>query len=101
MKTIIFYPVYQICTFWICVGLFTYFTGNFFVSSFLTKTKDPEILRQMQLIYTIVTISKNVILAFAMFGSNMNGKEVENNGRFRLPDDVILDDFKLTNLNKT
>ncbi len=99
IRTIVFYPLYHTISFWICVGLFTYFSGNFFVTIFLTQVQDNESLVQMRLIYSIVLSAKNFILALSLFGNDYNEKD--NETEFKLPDDVVLDEFKLTNLNKT
>ena len=82
------------------MGLFIYFSGNFFVTIFIAKTQDAELKSQMVLIYKVTLILKNVILSLALLGNNFESEEEEKD-EFKLPDDVILDEFKLTNLNKS
>ena len=53
--------------FWICVGLFVYFTGNFFYILLVENSKhsDQTIKNQLNIIYSSVTIAKNIILGLA------------------------------------
>ena len=94
MKTVVMYPLYQSITFWICVALFIYFTGNFFFFLFVNTIKDVAFLTQMQIIYSIVTIAKNIILCLALFA---NEPVEQNEQSLQIPTDINLDDFTLTN----
>ena len=94
MKIVVLYPLYQTITFWICVALFTYFTGNFFFLIFLKSSKDAVLITQMKIIYSFITISKNVILCLALLGN----EHVESKDEIlNIPTDVNLDEFSLTN----
>jgi hypothetical protein len=97
MKTVVQFPVYQSITFWICVGLFLYFTGNFFFFLFINSSTDPIFIAQMKNIYFFVTISKNILLSVAFFA---NENPEKTNDEIRLPNELYLDDFTLTNLKK-
>lgn len=94
MQTVVLYPLYQTITFWICVALFTYFTGNFFFLIFLKSSKEPAFLIQMKFIYSFITISKNIILCLALLG-NEHVERTDDN--LNIPTDVNLDEFSLTN----
>lgn len=94
MQTVVLYPLYQTITFWICVALFIYFTGNFFFLIFLKSSNDPVFVTQMKIIYSFITISKNIILCLAFLGHE-HVERTEDNLNF--PTDVNLDEFSLTN----
>lgn len=97
MQTVVSYPLYQNISFWISVGLFLYFTGNFFFLVFIYSSDDNNFILQMKYIYSIVTITKNIILSLALFGHEPN--EAENNpDTLELPSNLNLDEFSLTNL---
>ena len=82
-------PLYQSISFWICVGLFIYFTGNLFYLIFITSTEDKHLISQMQIIYSCVTIAKNLIIAFAWLAH----ERLETNADIlQIPDDMQLDD---------
>ena len=88
-------PLFKSISFWLCVGLFIYFTGNLFFLLFITSTSDKNILQQMFLIYTGVTITKNLILGVAWFA---NEKLQTDADIIQLPDNMNLDDdFSFTN----
>ncbi len=59
--------------FWISVGLFLYFTGNFFYFLFVENSKhaNQSLKDQLNIIYSSVTIIKNIILGLA-FVNNQN-----------------------------
>lgn len=94
MKTVVQYPLYQSISFWICVGLFLYFTGNFFFFLFVNSSSDQKIIGQMKIIYSIVTISKNILLSCAFFASEIPEKQ---NVEFELPSELNLDSFAPNN----
>jgi len=90
MKTEISYPLYQSISFWICVALFLYFTGNFFYLLFVDSTRDKVVIKQLRIIYTIVTISKDILLCLALFAIE---RKEDNNNEFRIPEEIDLDSF--------
>ena len=88
-------PLFRSISFWLCVGCFIYFTGNLFFLLFITSTKDKDLLNQMFLIYSVVTITKNIILAAAWFA---NEKLQTDADIIQLPENMKLDDdFTFTN----
>ena len=88
-------PLFKSISFWLNVGLFIYFTGNLFFLLFITSTNDKNILNQMFLIYSCVTITKNIILASAWFA---NERVTTDADIIQLPDNMNLDDdFSFTN----
>ena len=88
-------PLFRLISFWLCVGLFIYFTGNLFFLLFVFSTDNKEILKQMFLIYSGVTITKNLILAGAWFAK----ETVQTDANIiQLPENMKLDDdFTFTN----
>ena len=94
MKTVVLYPLYQSIVFWICVSFFLYFTGTFFFFIFLNSSTDKEFKVLMNSIYGFVTILKNIILCLALFASE-NTEEQEDN-ILRIPNEIELDEFSLT-----
>ena len=88
-------PLFKSISFWLCVGLFIYFTGNLFFLLFITSTNDKYIITQMFLIYSFVTITKNIILASAWFA---NERVSTDDDIIQLPENMNLDDdFNFTN----
>ncbi len=82
-------PIYNSISFWICVGLFIYFTGNFFFYLLVTSSKDIVLLKKMKIIYALVSISKDLILAFAWFAH----ERIETDADIiKVPDGLGLDD---------
>ena len=97
MKTVIIYPLYQSTTFWICVAFFLYFTGNFFFFLFSNPASTPEFKKQMILIYSFVTITKNFILSLSLLAN----EPIEiNDDELQIPTDINLDEFTVTNTKK-
>ena len=88
MKTVVHYPLYQSITFWICVSLLIYFAGNFFFFLFINSNADKAFLSQKKIIYSFVTISKNIFFCLALFASEDNESELE---RIEIFADVNLD----------
>lgn len=95
MNTIVEYPLYQSISFWICVGLFIYFTGNFFFFLFITSSKDKQFIDQMRLIYGIVTICKNIVICFAFLSNEKI--ETEGGDELHIPNEIDLDRFTPNN----
>ena len=95
MNTVTSIPLYKTISFCICVGLFIYFTGNLSFLIFIRYTRDHALIDQMQLIYSLVTITKNIILAAAWFA---NEKLQTDADIIQLPENMKLDDdFIFTN----
>ena len=96
MNTVVLYPLYQTITFWICVGLFLYFTGNFFFFLFIKSTDDQHLKNQMKFIYIFVTITKNIFLSLAFLANEV----IESRGdNMEIPDNLDLDRFSNKNFN--
>ena len=88
-------PLSNSISFWLSVGLFIYFTGNLFFLLFIFSTSNKEILKQMFLIYSGVTITKNLILASAWFAYEKIQTDADI---IKLPENMKLDDdFTFTN----
>lgn len=95
MKIVSKVPLFTSISFWLCVGLFIYFTGNLFFLLFINSTSDKEFIKQMFFIYSCVTITKNIILASAWFA---NEKVITDADIIQLPQNMKLDDdFTFTN----
>ena len=95
MNVISSVPLYKTISFWLCVGLFIFFTGNLSFLIFIRYTKDHALIDQMQLIYSFVTITKNIILAGAWFAHEKLQTEADI---IQLPENMKLDDdFTFTN----
>ena len=95
MKIVSTVPLFESISFWLCVGLFIYFTGNLFFLLFINLTSDKEFIKQMFFIYSSVTITKNIILAAAWFA---NEKLQTDADIIQLPQNMKLDeDFTFTN----
>ncbi len=89
MRIVTSYSLYKSISFWLCTGFFLYFTGNFFFLIFSNSTKDSAFLKQIKIIYAIITISKDLILAFAWFAT----ERIETNADIiKIPDGLGLDD---------
>lgn len=86
-------PIYLSIVFWISVGLFVYFTGNFFYILLVENSKSAttEVKNQLKFVYSFVTILKNILLSIALLhGSETNS---EQNNQYIFPEDLHLDDF--------
>ena len=89
-------PIYQTINFGLCVGLFVYFTGSFFFLLLLSNVDktDKELKSQMTIIYSIVTIIKNIILGIALL---INESNSEKEKEFHIPNEIDLDSFSPNN----
>ena len=89
-------PIYQTNTFWICVGLFLYFTGSFFFLLLLSNVEKSNISlkNEMMIIYSIVTISKNLILSCSMI---VDETKEEDLTELHIPSEIDLDSFSPNN----
>lgn len=94
MKTVVLYPLYQSIVFWICVSFFLYFTGTFFFFLFLSSSTDRAFKLLMNNIYGLVTIFKNILLCLALFATETNEEQEDN--ILRIPNEIELDEFSLT-----
>ena len=97
MTTVSQYPIYNLLDFWICVGLLIYFAGNFFFLLYSTSDSKNNIRNEMQLIYSIVTISKNLILGLSFFAND--GSSGEKDEKIHFPKDLNFDTFTPTNIH--
>ena len=93
MKTVVMYPLYQSASFWICVGFFLYFTGNFFFLLFVKSSGDKQFIQQMNIIYGLVTVIKNILLCLSLFA---NENVEQSDEELHIPSNLNLDDFSLT-----
>ena len=89
MKVVSIYPLYKSISFWICVGLFIYFTGNLFYLLFVESVKDSKLINLMKIIYATVSISKDIILALAWFAHERIETDAD---KIKFPDGLGLDD---------
>lgn len=97
MRVVSSMPLYKSISFWLCVGLFIYFTGNLFFLLFATSATDKDIIKQMLLIYSAVTITKNIILGSAWFANESVSSDADI---IQLPENMNLDDdFNFTKTN--
>ncbi len=90
-------PLLRSISFWICIGLFIYFTGNLFFFLLITSASDKEI-NQMFLIYSGVTITKNLILAAAWFANERIQTDADI---IQIPENMNLDDDDFTFIKNT
>ncbi len=88
------HALYKTISFWLCVGLFIYFSGNFFYLLFIMSTKDVQQIASMKTVYTIVSITKDIVLALAWLAHERNET---NETIIKIPDGLNLDgDIPLT-----
>ena len=60
-------PLYQLPSFWISVAFLVYFSGNFFLFLFTKLMEnEPGFINQYTLIYSSITILKNILLCTAL-----------------------------------
>jgi hypothetical protein len=87
-------PAYSSINFWLNVGLFVYFTGNFFYILLVenSATASIAVKNQLIVIYCIITIMKNLILSFA-FVKNDIEDSFKNKNKFQFPQDLNFDTF--------
>lgn len=96
MKTSVVMPVYQSITFWICVALFLYFTGNLFFIIFLNSSSNPTVIKELKAVYGIVIVIKDVLMCLAFFATEPKLEEVVEG--MPLPNNIYLDDFPIDHL---
>ena len=88
-------PLFKSISFLLCVGLFIYFTGNLFFLLFINSTSNNDFIKEMFIIYSFVTVTKNIILASAWFAKEQVTTDADI---IQLPENMNLDDdFTFTN----
>ncbi len=98
MKIVVMYPLYQSIVFWISVAFFLLFTGTFFFFLLATYSRDQTFRNQLTYIYSIVTITKNILLCLSLFATE---NVEEKSDELQIPTHMDLDEFSLTNLKKS
>ncbi len=89
MRVVTVVPLYTTISFWLCVGLFIYFTGNFFYYLFLSSEQNKDSILQMTIVYATVSIIKDLLLSAAWIA---NERTESPNDELRIPKDVHLND---------
>ena len=95
MRESTMFPIYQTISFWICVALFIYVTGNFFFITLSSPTNSPGIRQQLQLIYVFVNVVKNILYCVAFFGNEP--LDSNKTDEFMFPSNINLDDLPPSN----
>jgi len=90
MKTEVLRPLYQSIVFWISVGLFIYFSGNFFYLIFIQSTTDKNVMNQLKIIYGIIAICKDILLSLALLANETISNDTED---LYIPEELHLDSF--------
>lgn len=91
MQTIVAVSISTTISFWIAVGFFVYFAGNFFYVLFTKQSNDEAFKTQMRIIYGVVTIAKNLFISFSLMGSEK--LENVNKDLIEVPNNIDLDSF--------
>jgi hypothetical protein len=99
MQTVVVYPLYQSTSFWICVGFFLYFSGTYFCFLLSQSTKDPKFISQLNLIYGLVTLSKNLILSMSLFINEQDESILDD--KLEIPNNINLDEISLSNFKNS
>lgn len=89
MKIVTSNPSYNKISYWLVIGLFTYFAGNFFYYLMLTTTNNLELIKQMKFVTIIVNITKDIILSLAWFAHERTETDADI---LTIPDGLGLDD---------
>jgi len=88
-ETIVIEPIYHKSIFWICVAFIINFSGNFFLFLFSKYSLNDELFKtQFTIIYSTVTIIKNLLLCLSIVLKDEH-KQVESN---RI--DTVFDKFQ-------
>jgi hypothetical protein len=75
-------PIYYLPSFWISVAFLIYFSGNFFLFLFSKSMfNNPDFREQYTLIYSTVTIMKNIFLCTALITNSNLVEHEKNTGR--------------------
>ncbi len=68
MQHVVIEPIYNKAIFWISVAFIINFSGNFFLFLYSKSSYDEEAFKfQYTVIYTSVTIIKNILLCISIF----------------------------------
>jgi len=78
-------------SFWIAVGFFIYFAGNFFYILMSMQATDLAVKSQMTLINFIVTIAKNILISLALLGTE---SRPDAGDQIHLPEGFDLDSIE-------
>jgi len=91
MQETVLEPIYQKAIFWISVAFIINSAGNFFLFLYSKNSfnEDPNFKRQYTIIYTTVTVIKNLLLCISILTKEAPKDEPDN-----LTFDVDLDSFK-------
>lgn len=82
-------PIYQRAIFWICVAFIVNSSGNFFLFLYSKNSYNDEVFkRQYTIIYTTVTVIKNILLCISIL---INEKKIDSQSNSLI--DVDLDTF--------
>jgi hypothetical protein len=86
-------PIYNTINFWISVGLFIYFSGNFFyvLLAQTSTSQSTDIKNDLVMISGTVTLLKNFVLGFALTVKEPN--ESPDEYEFKIPLEINLDSF--------
>lgn len=97
MQETVLEPIYLKAIFWISVAFIINSAGNFFLFLYSKNSfnDDPNFKRQYTIIYTTVTVIKNLLLCIAILI-----KETPKNESDKLFFDVDLDSFNPSNNQK-
>lgn len=87
-------PIYQTSFFWISVAFIIYFAGNFFLFLYSENSYNDEVFKkQYTLIYSFVTIMKNILLCI--------GISIKENKQPDLSDNTFFENERLSSPFKT
>ena len=90
MQESVIEPIYQKAIFWICVAFIINSAGNFFLFLYSKNSYNDEAFKnQYTIIYTTVTVLKNLLLCIAISMKEKKENHLQNNFI-----DVDLDSFK-------
>ncbi len=90
MRITVSIPLYQLPTFWISVGFLIYFSGNFFLFLYANNSiKNPAFAAQYTLIYSSITIVKNILLCIGV----ITNKNLITKDQHSIPVNLNLDSF--------
>ena len=80
MQNIVIEPIYQRAIFWISVAFIINSSGNFFLFLYAKSTYNDEIFRkQYTIIYTTVTVIKNLLLCISILIKEKKENLLQNN----------------------
>lgn len=83
MQAPVFEPIYEKAIFWICVAFIVNSSGNFFLFLYSKNSFNDEAFKtQYTIIYTTVTIVKNLLLCISIFINNKHENSTSNSNGF-------------------